>query len=86
MLRPQCEISQQAVAFHTSKNNMTARFSSWTVEETQYHCLIMNTKYNKTIIVFGFCDIWIIKVEVLASADNTVLYLDYSRYTKNQIQ
>ena len=65
MLRPQCEISQEAVGFHTSKNNMTARFSSWTVEETQYHCLIMNTMYNKTIIAFGFCDIWIIKVEVL---------------------
>ena len=35
--------------------------------------------YNKTIIRFGFCDI-------LNTADNTYLDLDYLGYRKNLIQ
>ena len=47
--------------------------------------------YNKTIIRFGFCDIWnnqglgkCYQLQTSASAANT--YLDYSGYHKNLIQ
>jgi len=49
--------------------------------------------YNKTIIIFGFCDIQInrglgkgYQLKPTASADNPYLHLDYSGYHKSLIQ
>ena len=51
------------------------------------------TMCNKTIIRFGFCNIWnnqglgkCYQPQPLASADNSYLDLDYSGYHKNLIQ
>ena len=51
------------------------------------------TKYNKTIIGWGFCDIQndqglgkCNQPRPSASADYSCLYLDYSEYHKNLIQ
>ena len=49
--------------------------------------------YNKTVIEFGFCDIWnnqglgkCNQPRPEAEADYTCRHLDYSRYHKNRIQ
>ena len=55
--------------------------------------IFFKTMYNKTIIRFGFCDIWnnqgrgkCYQPKPKAEADNTNRDLDYSGYHKNLIQ
>ena len=73
-----------------SKSNVKFKGDvAWMVESLLQHnafvLIFFETMYNKTIIRFGFCDIWINQghskcYQRKDSADNTYLNLEYSGY------
>ena len=77
------------------KNELAQVLKSFYVDhcDNAFVVIFFKTMYNKTIIRFGFCDIWnnqglgkCYQPQPSASADNTYPDLDYSGYHKNLIQ